>query len=107
MKFLTAAIVLAPIMLIGASPVFAAQPNSLSLSNAPIRLTADTDSTTERDTYTQRAKNEVQDWERKVHAFGEQTKVEGQAANNLAGKDLNEAWRETDAASHMLQAASA
>jgi len=107
MRILTAAIVFAPLILIGALPALAGQPVSLSPSNAPVRLAADTASTTDRDTYIQRAKDELQEWQRKMHDFGEQAKAKGQTASDSTGSELNEAWDKTEAASHRLQTASA
>jgi len=107
MRILTAAIVFTPLMLMGALPALAGQPVSLSPSNAPVRLAADTASTTDHNTYLQRAKDELQEWQRKLHDFGEQAKTKGQATSNSAGDELNEAWSKTEAASHKLQTASA
>lgn len=107
MRILTAAIIFTPLMLIGALPALAGQPVSLSPPNAPVRLAADTASTTDRDTYMQRAKDELQEWQRKLHDFGEQAKAKGQTTSNSSGDELNEAWSKTEAASHRLQTASA
>jgi hypothetical protein len=107
MRILTAAIVFTPLMLIGASPALAGQPVSLLPSNAPVRLAADTASTTDHDTYMQRAKDELQEWQRKLHDFSEQAKAKGQTASDSTGNELNEAWNKTEAASHRLQTASA
>jgi hypothetical protein len=107
MRILAAAIVFTPLMLIGALPALAGQPVSLSPSNAPVRLAADTASTTDHDTYMQRAKDELQEWQRKLHDFSEQAKAKGQTASNSTGNELNEAWDKTEAASHRLQTASA
>ena len=107
MKILSAAIVFAPLMLAGVLPASAGQPVSLLPSNAPIRLVADTASTADRDTYMQRAKGELEEWQRKMHDFSEQAKTTGQTASNSTGNELNEAWNKTEAASHRLQAASA
>jgi len=107
MRILTAAIVFTPLMLIGVLPALAGQPVSLTPSNAPVRLAADTASTADRDTYMQRAKVELQEWQRKVHDFGEQAKAKGQTASDSTGNELNEAWSKTEAASHRLQTASA
>lgn len=107
MRILTAAFVFTPLMLIGALPALAGQPVSLSPSNAPVRLAADTASTKDHDTYLQRAKDELQEWQRKLHDFGEQAKTKGQTTSNSAGGELNEAWSKTEAASHRLQTASA
>jgi len=107
MKILTAAIVVAPLLLIGVLPAIAGQPVSLAPSNAPIRLAADTASATDRDTYLQRAKDELQEWQRKLHDSSEQAKAKGQAAGDSASDELNEAWSKTEDASHRLQTASA
>jgi len=107
MRILTAAVVFAPLMLIGVLPAVAGQPVSLLPSNAPVRLAADTPSATDRDSYMQRAKDEMREWQRKLHDFGEQAKDKGQAASNATGNELNEAWDKTEAASHKLQTASA
>ena len=107
MRILTAAIVFAPLMLAGVSPALAGEPVSLSPSNPSVRLAAETASTTDHDTYMQRAKNELQEWQRKMHDFSEQAKAKGQTAGNSTGNELNEAWEKTEAASHKLQTASA
>jgi hypothetical protein len=107
MRLLTAAIVFAPLMLIGVLPAVAGQPVSLLPSNTPVRLAADTPTATDRDSYMQRAKDEMQEWQRKLHDFGEQGKAKGQTASNATGDELNEAWNKTEAASHKLQTASA
>jgi hypothetical protein len=107
MKILNAAIVLGPLILIGALPAMAGQPVSLSPSNAPVRVAADTESTASRSSYRARARDEVQEWQRKLHEFSGQAKAKSQTASNSAGNELDAAWHKTEAASHRLQTASA
>jgi len=104
MKILTAAIVIGPLMLIGALPAGAGQ--SIS-SDTPIQLAAGSDSTPDRDTYIQKARDEMQEWQQKLHDFSEKAKAKGNAAGNAAENDLNEAWTKAKAASDELQTAGA
>lgn len=107
MRIVIAAIVFAPLLLVGVLPAFAGQPASQSPAYASTDGVASTGTTTDRNTYTQRAQDEVQEWRRKLHDFSEQAKVKGQSARNASGNKLNEAWSKTKAASHKLRTASA
>ena len=107
MKILSAAIVSAPLMLTGTLPAVSGQPVSLPHYNTAIQLAADSDSSSDRSSYMERVKNEMQEWQRKLHASGEQVEAKGQSASNSAQNELNEAWNKTEAASHRLQTASA
>jgi hypothetical protein len=107
MKILSTAIVFASLTLIGTLPAVPGQPVSLLPSNTAIRLAADSDSPSDRDSYVQRVKNEMQEWQRKLHDSGEQAEAKTQSAGNSARNELNEAWSKTEAASHRLQTASA
>lgn len=100
MRIRTAAVVIGPLMLIGALP--AAAGGSIS-SDASTQLAAGTDSPSDRETYTQKAQDEMQDWQRKLHDFSANAADKGQEAGNAAEKDLNEAWTRTEAASRQLQ----
>ena len=91
-----------PLTSIGALPAAAAQPLN---SDPPIQLAAGSDSTVDRQTYTQRAQVEEQEWQKKLHDFGANTETKGQEAGNAAERDLNEAWARTEAASRQLQTA--
>jgi hypothetical protein len=102
MRMLTTAIVIGPLVLIGALP--AAGQSTLALgSSAPVQLAAGGDSTADRDTYTQRARDEMQEWQQKLHDFSEKAAVKGKEAGNAAENDLNKAWAKADAASRKLQ----
>ena len=99
MRFLTAAIVIGPLMLIGALPTVG---QSIT-TNTPIKLAAGGNLTVDRETYTQKARDEMQEWQKKLHDFSENTEAKGKEAGNAAEKDLNEVWTRTEAASRQLQ----
>jgi hypothetical protein len=101
MRILTAAIVIGPLVLIGAVP---ADQSTLALgSGTPVRLAAGGDSTADRDTYTQKARAEMNEWQRKLQGFSEKAEAKGKEAGNAAENDLNEAWTKAEATSRQLQ----
>ena len=103
MRILTASIVIGPLVLLGALPAAAGQSTLALGSGIPIRLAAGGDSTADRDTYTQKARDEMQEWQRKLHDFSEKAAAKGKEAGNAAENDLNEAWTKAEAASRQLQ----
>ena len=103
-KTVIAAIVAGPLTLIGVLPAAAGPSTS---SDTSMRMAAGSDSTPDRDTYTQRARDDLQEWQRRVHDFSEKAKTNGQKDAAAAQHDLNEAWTKTEAAAHKLQTASA
>ena len=106
MRMLTASIVIGPLVLIGALP--AAGQSTLALgSGTPVQLAAGADSAADRDTYTQKAREEMQEWQRKLHDFSEKAAAKGKQLDNAAENDLNEAWTKAKAASSRLQTAGA
>ncbi len=94
MRILTAAIVVGPLLLSG------------TLAAGQVQVAAG-DATADRDTYAQKARDEMQQWQRKLHDVGAQAEAKGQEAGNAAGNDLNAAWSKAEAASRKLQAAGA
>jgi hypothetical protein len=107
MRSLTAAIVIGQLVLIGALPAAAGQSGLARGAGAPAQLAADDDATGDKDTYAQKAREEMQEWQRKLHDVGAQAQAKGQEAGNAAGDDLNVAWTKAKAASGKLQAAGA
>jgi len=103
MRILTASIVIGPLMLIGALPAAAGQSTLALDPGAPVRLAAGADSTADRDTYTQKARDEMQEWQRKLQGISEKAEAKGKEAGNAAENDLNEAWTKAEAASRQLQ----
>jgi len=102
MRFLVASMIAA---LASAAPA-AAQSNPGSGSGAAVRLAASHNSTVDRETYTQKARGDMQDWQRKLHAFGEKVQAKAMQAHNSAGDDLDRAWTRAEAASRRLETAS-
>ena len=70
MRMLTVSIVIGPLVLIGALPA-ARSVDFRARLGRPVQLAAVGDSTADRDTYTQRARDEMQEWQRKLHDFSE------------------------------------
>ena len=103
MRILSASIVIGRLMLIGALPTAAGYSTLAIGSGAPVRLAAGGDSTADRDTYTQKARDEMQEWERKLRDYSEKAEAKGREAGNAAENDLNKAWNKAEAASHKLE----
>ena len=104
MRILFASIAIGPLMLFGALPAAAGQ--SIS-SDTPIQLAAGGDSTADRDTYTQKAREAMHEWQQKLHDFSEKAKAKGQEEGNAAENELKAAWTKAEAEQHKLQSASA
>jgi hypothetical protein len=102
MRILIPSIVLGPLMLVGALPVAADQPAAFATQ---IQLAAGNDATGDRDTYSQKARDDMQEWQRKLHDFGTRTQAEGRKDAAAAQHDLNEAWSKAEATANKLQTA--
>jgi hypothetical protein len=102
MKILIIAIVLGPLTMIGILP--AASQSSLG-SGASVRLATARDSTADRETYTQKARDDMQEWQQKLHAFDEKVQAKAGQAHTTAGDDLNKVWTHAEAASRRLETA--
>lgn len=73
----------------------------------PTGLGAVSDSTADRGQYSQKAHDDVRDWQEKLHDFDAKTKAEGKDADKAAEADLHKAWDKTEIASRKLQNAGA
>jgi hypothetical protein len=104
MRILFASIVFGPLMLFGALPAAAGQ--SIS-SGTPIQLAAAGDSTADRDTYTQKARDDMHEWQQKLRDFGAKAKAKGNEEDDAARNELNAAWTKADAEQRKLRSASA
>jgi hypothetical protein len=104
MKILATLIVIGPLMLIGALPVAAGQ---LTRSDTPVQLAADADTSppADRDSYNQKAKDDMTSWQQKLHDFNAQTAAKGKEVGDSTSDGLNKAWAQTQAASQRLQTA--
>ena len=107
MKFLTTSIVIGPLMLFGALPATAGASAHPLGSVVAIQLAVAGDPAGDRDSYTQKVRDDMQEWQRKLHDFGDQAEAKGKAAGNAANDDLNQAWTKAKAASDKLQTMSA
>lgn len=101
MRLFSASITAASLILMAALPA-AAQSARLLNSNASVH-----DSASDRNTYTQRARSEMQEWRRKLDEFGDSAHVKAKEANKVAVDDLNKAWTRTEDASRRLENAGA
>ncbi len=104
MRLLVASIVLGPLMLIGTLPAFADQSNA---SSKQIPMATGSHSTADRDTYTQKAQGDMQDWQQKLRAFTATAKANGEKAGNAAEHELDTAWSKTKVQARKLQTAGA
>ena len=105
MKMLAAAIVIGPVLLTGALPA-AGQSTIRPGSGASVPTPAGVDAAADRNTYKQKARDEMQEWQRKPHDFETKAAVNGSKVGDAAKMDLNEAWARTKAASRQLETAS-
>ena len=85
MRFLAAAFVLVPLLLAGASPAAAGE------------------STVNRDAYTQKARDDIQAWQSKLHEFRKEADAKGEEAGKATASELNLAWTKAAEASRRLQ----
>jgi hypothetical protein len=98
--------IIAALALVSVAPA-AAQSNPGSGSSASVRVAAAPhDSTTDRETYTQKARDDMQEWQRKLHAFGAKIQAKATRVHNSAGDDLDKAWTRAEAASRRLETVS-
>ncbi|HZB92458.1 MAG TPA: hypothetical protein VE397_13510 [Stellaceae bacterium] len=102
MRISSAAIVIALFMLIGERPV-AGQPTFGLRSGSPLQLAADDDTAADRNTYLRKVQEDMQEWQRKLHQFGEAAKAKGQEAGGSAEKGLDDAWVKAKDESRKLQ----
>jgi hypothetical protein len=103
MRIFTGSMIIGLFMLIGALPAAADQSTLVLGSRSPIRLAASSESTGDRDTYTQKARDEMQEWQRKLINFNEKVEAKGKEASTAAEKDMQKAWTKADTASDELQ----
>lgn len=104
MRTLNASVAIGALILIGALPA-AADPSTAG--DTQIQLAADSGRTADKDTYTQKAQDEMQAWWQKLHDFSEKAKAQGQKAGDTAEHGLTAAWTKTEEAARRLQTASA
>jgi hypothetical protein len=104
MRILIAPIVIGTLLLAGTLPV-AAQSRSATDQGASIHLAAKDDTAAERNSYTQKARDEMRIWQQKLHDFGAKVQASATQAQTAASKDLDRAWTEAESASGRLETA--
>ncbi|MGA2818796.1 MAG: hypothetical protein ABSE67_21395 [Xanthobacteraceae bacterium] len=104
MRIILVSIVLGPLMLFSVLPAAAGQ--SIS-SDTTVQLAAGAASTADRDTYTQKARDAMYEWQQKLHDFSEKAKAKGREEGNAAENELNAALTKAEAEQHKLESASA
>jgi hypothetical protein len=90
----------------GGLPAALAQPAPAG-SPAAVQATVPDDSATERETYRQKAGDDLQEWQRKISAFGDKVEVKGTEAGRAARARLDRAWQKTEEEGRKLKTASA
>ena len=105
MRILLTSTVVGSFLLIGLIGVLPAAGQSIQppQSAASSRMAAVADWKTERDTYVQKARDEVQAWQQKLHDLREKTKTRNSEASITAQNNFNTAWTETEDAFHKLE----
>ena len=107
MRILPAATVAGSLLLVamvGTLPA-AGQPVQSVPSASSVQVAAI--STTDRDSYVQKAREEMQQWQLKLQDFSEKVRTKATDANVASQKDFNAAWAEAETASQRLETASA
>ena len=105
MRMLPNATILGPLLLIGLIGTLPAAGQSIQPTQptASFRVAAVADWKAERDIYVQKARDEVQAWQQKLHDIREKAKTRNSEANITAQNDFNAAWTETEDAFHKLE----
>jgi hypothetical protein len=105
MRILPTSTVVGSFLLIGLIGTLPASSQSIQPTQpaASSRMAAVADWKTERDTYVQKARDEVQAWQRKLHDIREKAKTRNSEASIAAQNDFNTAWTETEDAFHKLE----
>lgn len=107
MRILNASIMIVPLALLGALPAAAGQPGFAPGAGIPLRIAAAGDQAPDRETYAHQAQDQMQEWQRKLDAFGTKVETSGKQAGNAADADLKDAWAKARVASERLQKAGA
>jgi len=105
MRILPTSTIVGCFLLIGltGTPPTAAQSDQPTQPAVSSRTAAVAAWKTERDTYVQKARDEVQAWQQKSHDIREKAKTKNTKASIVAQNDFNTAWTETEDAFHKLE----
>jgi hypothetical protein len=105
MRLLFNAAILTPLLLVGAIDTLPAAGQSIhpAQPTASFRVAAVADWKAERDIYVQKAREEVQAWQQKLHDLRLKARVKNSEANLTAGRNFDTAWTEAEDASRKLE----
>jgi Spy/CpxP family protein refolding chaperone len=106
MKILNALAATGAVLLLATSPA-GGQPGSSQASGAPIQLAPEGAFGAKKDEYLQKAKSEMQEWQQKMHDFGETAAAKGHEAATAARAGLHDAWANAKAEAREVEAATA
>jgi hypothetical protein len=104
MRIIIAPIVIGTLVLAGTLPA-AAQSKPASDQGASVHVATTRDQIADRNSYTQKAQDEVRIWQQKLHDFDAKVQAKTTEAQTSASKDLDDAWTQTKTASARLEAA--
>jgi anaerobic glycerol-3-phosphate dehydrogenase len=99
MKYLIASVMAGSLVLMAALP--AAGRSARSVDSNVLAL----NSASDRGTYIQMARGEVQEWRQKMRDFSDSAQTRATEANKVAVDDLTTAWTRTETASRRLESA--
>jgi hypothetical protein len=104
MRLLSNAAILAPLLfgVIGTPPA-AGQSIHPTQPTASFRVAAAADWKAERDIYIQKARDDVQAWQQKLHDLRQKARVKNSEANLTARRNFDTAWTEAEDASRRLE----
>src|SRR5580704_9523224 len=103
MRILPAATVSSTLLLVAIVGTLPAAAQSIQPNPSASSVQMASVSTADRDSYVQKAREEMQQWHLKLQDLGEKARTEATDANIAAQKDFNQAWAEADAASQKLE----
>ncbi|MEJ0070354.1 MAG: hypothetical protein WDO24_18440 [Pseudomonadota bacterium] len=84
----------------------AAQPPGPLGAEPSARLVADGDFTATKDKYVEQARDQLSDWRRKLDEVADKAGAQARSSSAAAQRDLDAAWRKTQAAEGRLEGAS-
>jgi hypothetical protein len=105
MRMLPNAAVFSPLLLIGLIGALPAAGQSIKPTQltASFRVAAIADWKAERDLYVQKARDEVQAWQQKLHDLRQKARIKNSQENITARKNFDTAWTEAEDASRKLE----
>jgi len=107
MRILPTATVTSTLLLVAMAGALPAAAQSIQPTPSASSAQMASVSTADRESYVQKAREEMQQWQLKLQDLSEKARTKATEANIAAQKDFNQAWTEADTASQKLETASA